>query len=91
VKARSDNSYSEWSAVSAFITEVLPPETISTESATTTVFVTQQIEKQLPVTQQTVSVNVPIPSWIMYGGIVLLSGIVLILAVLVVVIMRRRN
>ena len=88
VKARSDQSFGAWSAISAFITESAP---INPTSTITTVTMTQQTQAQLPTTQPTVTVSGNIPPWIMYGGIGLLAVIVITLVALVVITLRRRH
>ena len=97
VKARSDKSFGAWSAVSAFITESAPLTTTSTEKPLPIEPTPQQIQPvstsptQLPTTQQSVTVNINIPSWVIYGGITLLAIIVVTLVVLVVITVRRRH
>ncbi len=97
VKARSDKSFGAWSAVSAFITESAPLTAASTEKPLLTETPTQQTQPvstsptQLPTIQQSVTVNVNIPPWVMYGGIALLAVIVITLVVLVVITIRRHH
>ena len=73
-----------------------PTTTTETTTSTTTttetpIAITSTLIVQLPDTTQPVNVNVTIPHWIIYSGIGLLGIIVITLAVLVVVTIRRRQ
>jgi photosystem II stability/assembly factor-like uncharacterized protein len=71
-----------------------PATTTETTPSTTTetpIAITSTLIVQLPDTTQPVNVNVTIPHWIIYSGIGLLGIIVITLAVLVVVTIRRRQ
>jgi hypothetical protein len=65
--------------------------TTTTPAPPTTVELTSTLIVQLPATTQPVNVNVTIPHWVIYGGIGLLGIIVITLAALVVVTIRRRQ
>ena len=102
VKARSDKSVGMWSAISAFttesallITESAPLTTTPTtdKSLSTTNPLPQQVTNVLvnsPETQPPTNVNVNLTRWVIYGGSALLAAIVITLAVLVALSIRRR-
>ena len=72
----------------------LPKTTTETTTPTPTetpIEITSTLIVQLPDTTQPVNVNFTIPHWIIYSGIGLLGIIVITLAVLVVVTIRRRQ
>ena len=112
VKARSDKSFGDWSAVGAFITEPAPVTATTTVEVTSTtdspltttstpieiiistlppLITTSTLIIQLPDTTQPVNVNVSIPQWIIYGGIIISGIIVITLTALVVATIRRRH
>jgi hypothetical protein len=78
--------------VTTSTTDTTPTTTPGTTTAPqTTVEITSTLIVQLPDTTQPVNVNVTIPHWVIYGGIGLLGIIVITLATLVVVTIRRRQ
>jgi hypothetical protein len=78
--------------VTTSTTNTTPTTTPATTTAPqTTVEITSTLIVQLPDTTQPVNVNVTIPHWVIYGGIGLLGIIVITLAALVVVTIRRRQ
>ena len=96
VKARSDTSVGMWSAVSAFTTESAPLTTVTIEKSlpTTTDPPPQQVSTVLvdsPHTQEPVNVNINISPWVIYGAGAFLAVIVITLAALAVISIRRHH
>ena len=106
VKARNAASFGTWSAVSAFVTEspvltTAPPENSQAFAAqqTATEMPPQQtqivstviIQTQTANTPQAITVNLNIPPWIMYVGILLLAVVIIMLALLVVNATRHKR
>jgi hypothetical protein len=85
----------EQPVVTTSTTDTTPTLTTATTATTaapqTMVEITSTLIVQLPDTTQPVNVNVTIPHWVIYGGIGLLVIIVITLAALVVVTIRRRQ
>ena len=99
VRACSNNSFSNWSAVSVFTTDAPLSNPVSSETTTQTVILAQQSQpvsalptQTLTVTNQsTVNVKVNIPPLLIYGGITLLAVIVITLVILAIATIRRHH
>ncbi|MDP2920353.1 MAG: hypothetical protein Q8O43_09085 [Dehalococcoidia bacterium] len=104
VRACTATNYGDWSPVSAFTTESAPVPTPApapplngtplkaqeTPPPVQQVIILPSPPQSLP-EQSFVTVQVSIPNWALYGGLVLMVIITLLLAALLVALMRRRQ
>jgi len=101
VRACSNNSFSDWSAVSVFTTDDPVPVAVAvlSETSVPVTITTQQSQPtsvlppqtQTVTNQSTVNVNINIPPVLIYGGIALLAIIVITLTILAIATIRRRH
>ena len=100
VRACSNNSFSDWSAIRVFTTDDAPADPVVSEKSTPVALSTQQpqlvttlttTQTQLPLAQSTVNVNLNIPPGILYGGIALIAVILITLMTLAVITIKRHH
>jgi hypothetical protein len=103
VRARSEKSIGVWSAVSVFVTELIPliptstekifvtPAVLAEQTPTITTPITQSAQSTITSQPVNVNVNVNIPPWVIYGGVALGTIIVITMVMLMVITTRRRH